>query len=187
MSNLELNALIHTYFFSQSNDEKIHAMVKLESKGVKVLRPLLEGLVKYIKAIVASRRSPHPQAVTPAQQLMTGYLTPIQHVLIAWEVKKQPVVETLSNLFIDPNRNIRALAVLSLGSGSPMWADNQLVKEKIQLMQRDTDSVICSAASFALDFFAQAERFQRGLPADLAIRQRMEQSAAQIINGIGQR
>jgi hypothetical protein len=188
VSDSNLNVMIETLFNGESSNDRVHAQVEIQSQGLTVLRPLLKGLVNYIKIIVKSGHSPHPQADTPYQQLTFGYLRMIQNIFITWEIGKQPLIETLETVLADSEPSVRALALVCLSSPLPSWVENEdrsrQIRANIQTCQTDENPVVRAAARFASDQTDQIKYAIEHKHGDGALRQRLEKSAFEVIQGI---
>jgi hypothetical protein len=189
MTEADLTALVEMLFAGKSTNDQIHAHVEIEHEGLGALQPLLEGLINYLQLMRASGRSPHPQATTPFEQLTFGYIRPVQNILIGWEVAQLPVLEALINLLEDPNRDMRVLALMCLASPIAPWVENPeraaWIRATIEARQADPDRLVRTAASFAVDLLEQIRYAFAKRSGDLALRQRLERSAFQIIHGLG--
>jgi hypothetical protein len=188
MSDSSLIPLIETLLTSASSDDRIHAQIEIQNKGLIALRPLFEGLARYIKTTVKNGSSPHPRADTPYQQLTFGYFRMLHNIFITWEISGLPLFESLETALSDSNADTRALALVALASPLPSWVENpdrsEQIKAAIRVCQTDKDPVVRASVKFALDQLDQIHYALKQKYGDGALRQRLEKSAFEVIQGI---
>lgn len=184
MSEDECQRLIHALIFADTLSERLEAQGELRfhsGAGMEILRPLFAELVRYIRELVRGERLPREDNITPFLQFHDTF-GQMEYLLWSW-YEDEPIVETLVEMLDDPDRKVRALALVSLGAGNIMWKDPR-VEPHLRAHQDDPDLLIRAAARLALDYIPFGRHVETRTRPDTSLYQRLEQYAAQVMSGL---
>jgi hypothetical protein len=183
MAEDELARLIHTLIFAETLSESMEAGLELRhyASGIELLRPIFNEIICYIGELMSGKRLPKKGDVTPFLQFH-GVFHPIEQLLWSW-YEDEPLVETLIEMDNDADRQVRALALISLGAVNLFWKDPR-VKPHLHARQHDPDPLIRAAARLALDYIPFGEYVKVQTQPDISLYQRLEQYAAQVMRGL---
>jgi len=183
MTEDELARLIHTLIFAETLSERMSAGLKLRfhASGIDVLRSIFSEFIRYTDELMTGKRPPREDDVTPFLQFHTVF-HPIEYLLWGW-YEDEPLVETLMEMNNDPDRQVRALALISLGAVNLFWKDPR-IEPHLRAYQGDPDPLIRAAARLALDYIPFGEYVKARTSPDMSLYQRLEQYAAQVMSGL---
>ena len=199
MNDKELERLVYDVFFEQWGERGIPAKRELREMGLEVLKPLLLGLIAYIKQMTRQGKSPLKYQATPSNQLLSGYLRPIFNIFIDWsidfghepeyeEIKIKPILDALRKIIDETGYpNLRIVAVLALSQLIVISRDEPkgiyLLKQEIGKLVSDDDPIIGITAMFVEDWLIFFED-QTIIFKDPDLRKRSELNAMLIIESI---
>ncbi len=183
MAEGELARLIHTLIFAETLSESMKAGLELRhyASGVELLRPIFNEIICYTGELMSGKRLPKEGDVTPFLQFYAAF-HPIEQLLWTW-YEDEPLVETLIEMDNDADRQVRALALISLGAVNLFWKDSR-VEPHLRAHQDDPDPLIRAAARLALDYIPFGEHVKAQTSPDMNLYQRLEQYAAQVMSGL---
>lgn len=183
MAEDELASLIHTLIFAETLSESMEVGLELRfhASGIELLRPIFNEMICYIGELMSGKRLPKEDDVTPFLQFYTAF-HPIEYLLWGW-YEDEPLVEALIEMNNDPARQVRALALISLGAVNLFWKDPR-VEPHLRAYQDDPDPLIRAAARLALDYIPFGEYVKAMTHPDTSLYQRLEQYAAQVMSGL---
>ena len=183
MTEDELARLIHTLIFAETLSERMNAGLKLRfhASGIELLRPIFNEIIRHIGELMSGKRSPKEDDVTPFLQFHAAF-HPLEHLLWSW-YEDEPVVESLIEMNSDPDRQVRALALISLGAVNLFWKDPR-AEPHLRAYQDAPDPLIRAAARLALDYIPFGENVKAKTHPDMSLYQRLEQYAAQVMSGL---
>lgn len=164
-----------------------HPVVQLASDShdseTDVLHTLFDELVHHLRELVTGER-PSPEAETsPFLRFQDALMRLRVAYLLSRLYEEGPIVEALMGLQDDPDRRVRALALVSLGFGNAMWQDAR-VEPYLQAGQDDPDPLLRAAARLALNTIRFGAHVRANTIPDMALLQHLEQYAAQVMSGL---
>lgn len=180
MAEDELNRFIHDLIFAETLLEQMQAGLELRSHtaGIAVLRPIFMELMRYIGDLLSGERLPQKDSVTPFLQFLDAF-HPIAYLFWSW-YEDEPIVEALISLLDDPDRPVRALALVSLGAGNIKWNDAR-VEPYLQTYRDAPDPLLRAAARLSLEYMKWGDFVEARTPPDMVRYQLIEQYAAQLM------
>lgn len=183
MPNEELITLANTLIHGETIRERMKAQWEIAHYGdvPMVLRLLLQTFRTYIRELMTGRRKPREENPTPFLQFYEGFAH-IQYLLWIWR-DNEPIPEILLDMLNEPDRGMRALAVIGLGAGNVMWEDAR-IEPHLRSLQGDADPLIRAAAHLALEYLRFGQQVRTMTPLDALQQQRLEQHAAQVMGGL---
>jgi hypothetical protein len=183
MAKDKLARLIHSLIFAETFPERMNAGLKLcfYASGIELLRPIFNEVVCYIGELMSGKRLPKEDDVTPFLQFHAVF-HPIEQLLWRW-YEDEPLVETLIEMDNDADRQVRALALISLGAVNLFWKDPR-VEPHLRARQDDPDPLIRAAARLALEYILWAGYAATRTSPDMVRYQLLEQYAAQWMSNL---
>lgn len=180
MSDEKLIALVNTLIRGETIHERLEAQLELAYYGdvPTVLRLLLESFRAYLRELMTGRHKPREENPTPFLQFHEGFAH-IQYLLWIWR-EDEPIPDILLEMLNDPDRQMRALAIIGLGAGNVKWEDAR-IEPHLRSLQGDADPQIRAAARLALEYMVLGRHAQTMTPLDALQQQRLEQYAAQVM------
>lgn len=180
MPDEKLTTLVNTLIHGETIRERLEAQLELAYYGdvPTVLRLLLQTFRAYIRELTTGERSPREENPTPFLQFHEGFAH-IQYLLWIWR-DVEPISEILLEMLNEPDRQVRALAIIGLGAGNVGWED-ACIEPHLRSLQSDADPLIRAAAHLALEYMLLGRHAQMMTPLDALQQQRLEQYAAQVM------
>jgi hypothetical protein len=180
----DLASVIDSLVFGETMGERFDAQLKLRFHGAAriAVRPLFESFRRYIRELATGQRNPRDKHFTPFLQFHDGFAQ-IQFLLWAW-YEDEPIVEILIEMLDDPDRHMRALAMIGLGAGNVMWKETPRVENYLRQQEQDPDALTRAASHFALDYIQFGKHVKQKTSPDMTMLQRLEQYAAQVTGGL---
>lgn len=148
-----------------------------------VLHTLFAELVHHIRELVTGERPLSESETSPFLQFQDVFMRLRVPYLLSRLYQEGPIVEALMGLQDDPDRRVRALALVSLGFGNAMWQDAR-VEPYLQARQDDPDPLLRTAARLALNTIRFGGHVRAKTIPDMALLQGLEQYAAQVMSGL---
>lgn len=180
MPDEKLITLVNTLIHGETIHERMEAQLELAYYGdvPMVLRLLLQTFRAYIRELMTGRRKPREENPTPFLQFHEGFAH-IQYLLWLWR-EYEPIPDILLEMLNDPDRQMRALAIIGLGAGNVTWEDAR-IEPHLRSLQGDADPLIRAAAHLALEYMVLGRQVKTMTPLDALQQQRLEQYAAQVM------
>ena len=178
MPDEKLITLVNTLIHGETTHERMEAQLELVYYGdvPTVLRLLLQTFCAYIRELATGERSPREENPTPFLQFHEGFAH-IQYLLWIWH-EDEPITEILLEMLNEPDRPMRALAVIGLGAGNVKGEDAR-IEPRLRSLLGDADPLIRAAAHLALEYMLLVKTMS---PLDALQQQRLEQYAAQVMS-----
>lgn len=148
-----------------------------------VLHALFAELVHHIRKLVTGERPLSESETSPFLQFQDVFMRLRVPYLLSRLYEEGPIVEALMGLQDDPDRRVRALALVSLGFGNAMWQDAR-VEPYLQARQDDPDLLLQAAARLALNTIRFGGHVRTKTVPDMTLLQGLEQYAAQVMSGL---
>lgn len=180
----KLDSSIHSLIFGETMGERFDAQLKLRFHypAQMVVHPLFKSFRMYIRELATGQRKPRDENFTPFLQFHDGFAQ-IQFLFWNWH-PDEPIIEILIEMLNDPERHMRALAIVGLGAGNVMWKETSRVEPYMHQREYDPDALIRAASRFASDYMQFGKYVEQKTLPDMTMLQRLEQYAAQVMNGL---
>ncbi len=180
----KLDSSIHSLIFGETIGERFDAQLKLRFHypPQMVVHPLFESFRMYIRELATGRRKPRDDNFTPFLQFHDGFAQ-IQFLFWNWH-PDEPIIETLIEMLNDSERHMRALAIVGLGAANGMWKEDSRVEPYLRQRENDADALTRAASRLASDYLQFVRYVEQKTSPDMAMLQRLEQYAAQVLSGL---
>lgn len=180
MPDEKLITLVNTLIHGETIHKRMEAQLELAYYGdvPRVLRLLLQTFRAYLRELTTGGRSPREENHTPFLQFHEGFAH-IQYLLWIWR-DVEPIPEILLEMLNEPDRQMRAFAVIGLGAGNVQWEDAR-IEPHLRSLQGDADPLIRAAAHLALEYMLLGRQVKTMTPLDALQQQRLQQYAARVM------
>lgn len=183
MSETEHDNLVQSLFFANSRADRMKAQMNLRFARNVTLIHIFGGFIEYITALLAEKRAPRENHVTPFMMFHDGF-EPILYLLWTGYDDAALMIETLIQLEDDADPRVGALATISLAVGNTRWQGPRVEQHLLQA-PRNTP-LQNAAANLARDYLPFSNYVQAKTAPDTSLMQRLEQYAAQVMSELVQ-